>query len=332
MTALDALTRDDSWGGVRAVVLGFGSSGFAAADNLTHLGATVVVLGEAGADATTDRAERAELLGVLGADVRLDADPGTGLPEGTDLVVTTPDWPVDAPLLAAARADGVAVWGEVELAWRLRHHTTPWLCVGAGDGSVAPVEVAGLLDRILRAAGLRSTVAGVGGLPVVEAVMDPTAYDVLAVPLSASQLRDVTSLRAESAAVLDVPGDDAAAAAHLGRAYEHNRVACVYAVAEPATEELVREADVVEGARAIGVTLGMPSVGMLGLVDDLLVDRAFIEERATSAAELCTVGDLLSSEPAHLRHALVAAALARAHGVSRTAVRDGLRDTPRISD
>ena len=50
-----------------------------------------------------------------------------------------------------------------------------------------------------------------------------------------------------------------------------------------------RDADVVEGARAIGFTLGMPGVGMLGLVEDILVDRAFIEQRSDSAAELVTV-------------------------------------------
>ena len=68
---------------------------------------------------------------------------------------------------------------------------------------------------------------------------------------------------------------------------------------------------------------------MLGLVEDLLVDRAFIEERGTSAAELCTIDDLSADgttpAPHVVANALAAAALARAHGVSQTAVRDGLR-------
>ena len=60
------------------------------------------------------------------------------------------------------------------------------------------------------------------------------------------------------------------------------------------TEYLVREADVMEGARAVGFTLGMPGVGMVGLVDDILADRAFIEQRQHNAAELCNVADLAS--------------------------------------
>jgi UDP-N-acetylmuramoylalanine--D-glutamate ligase len=87
----------------------------------------------------------------------------------------------------------------------------------------------------------------------------------------------------------------------------------------------VREADVVEGARAIGFTLGTPAVGMLGVVEDILVDRAFIEQRQSSAAELCTIADLASPAPHFVANALAAAALARAHGISQAAVRDGLR-------
>ena len=64
---------------------------------------------------------------------------------------------------------------------------------------------------------------------------------------------------------------------------------------------------------------------MVGVVEDLLVDRAFIPERQTSAAELCAVGDLASPAPHVVANALAAAALARAHGVPQVAVRDGLR-------
>ena len=69
----------------------------------------------------------------------------------------------------------------------------------------------------------------------------------------------------------------------------------------------------------------MPGVGMLGVVEDILADRAFIEQRDSSAAELCTIGDLASPAPHVVANALAAAALARAHGVSQAAVRDGLR-------
>lgn len=325
---IDQLGRHDSWEGVRAVVAGFGVSGFAAADNLTHLGASVVALDES---EEGDRREKAELLEVLGADVRLGTGTTAELPADVDLVVTSPGWRPDAPLLAAASARGVPVWGEVELAWRLRDpdRPAPWLAVTGTNGKTTTVQ---MLEAILRAAGLRTVAAGNVGLPIVEAVMDPEPYDVLAVELSSFQLHYTSSVQAQSAAVLNIAEDHLdwypdmdAYVADKARIYHQVERACVYNVADPRTEQLVREADVVEGARAIGFTLGTPGVGMVGVVDDVLADRAFIEERQSSAAELCTIADLASPAPHFVANALAAAALARSHGVPTTAVRDALR-------
>lgn len=322
------LGRRDSWEGVRAVVAGFGASGYAAADNLTHLGAAVTAVAESASPA---QRERAGLLEVLGADVRIEEGATAALPGDADVLVTSPGFRPDAPLLAQARARGVPVWGEVELAWRLRdpERPAPWLCVTGTNGKTTTVQ---MLEAMLRAAGLRAVAAGNVGLPITEAVMDPEPYDVLAVELSSFQLHYTSTVAAESAAVLNVAEDHldwyssmADYAADKGRVYQRVERACVYNAADPVTERLVREADVAEGARAIGFTLGVPSVGMVGVVEDVLVDRAFIEERHTSAAELCTLADLASPAPHFVANALAAAALARAHGVSQAAVRDGLR-------
>ncbi|MGI8646082.1 MAG: UDP-N-acetylmuramoyl-L-alanine--D-glutamate ligase [Nocardioides sp.] len=328
------LGRIDPWDGVTAVVAGFGATGFAAADTLTHLGASVVALGD---QETAEMAERAQLLGILGTDVRLGPGATAALPADlgdVDLLVTSPGFRPDAALLAEARARGIPVWGEVELAWRLRdpEHPAPWLAVTGTNGKTTTVQ---MLDAILSAAGLRSAAAGNVGRPIVEAVVDPAPYDVFAVELSSFQLHYTDSVRAESAVVLnlaedhldwyDGPSPMADYAADKGLIYRGVQRACVYNVQDPATEDLVREADVEEGARAIGYTLGVPRVGMLGLIDDVLADRAFIDERHSSAAELCTLADLHSPAPHVVADALAAAALARAHGVSQQAVRDGLR-------
>ncbi|HEY6933467.1 MAG TPA: UDP-N-acetylmuramoyl-L-alanine--D-glutamate ligase [Marmoricola sp.] len=328
MSRLDAFGRHDSWEGVRAVVAGFGVSGFAAADNLTHLGAAVTALDESDAD---KRVEQATLLEILGATVRLGPGSTAQLPDDVDVVVTSPGWPPDAPLLAQARARGIPVWGEVELAWRLRdpQHPAPWLAVTGTNGKTTTVQ---MLEAMLRAAGLRTVACGNVGLPIVEAVMDPEPYDVLAVELSSFQLHYTDSMRAQSAAVLNVAEDHldwyasmADYAADKGRIYHGVERACVYNVADPVTEQLVRDAEVTEGARAIGFTLGIPAVGMVGLVEDVLADRAFVEERQTTAAELCTISDLASPAPHFIANALAAAALARSHGVPPVAVRQALR-------
>ena len=333
MTDPAALGRHDDWSGVRAVVAGFGVSGFAAVDNLTHLGASVVALDEK----PDGKQEQAELLGVLGADIRLGEGTTDRLPEGTDLLVVSPGWKPTAPLLVQAAERGIPVWGEVELAWRLRDHgptgsPAPWLAVTGTNGKTTTVQ---MLHSILQAAGLRSVAAGNVGLPLVEAVMDPTPYDVFAVELSSFQLHYTESMKAEAAVVLNLAEDHldwydgphgmSEYATDKGRIYRGVQKACVYNAADPETERLVRDADVEEGARAVGFTLGMPGVGMVGVVDDILVDRAFIAGRQSSAAELCTLDDLVSPAPHVVANALAAAALARAHGVPQAAVRDGLR-------
>jgi UDP-N-acetylmuramoylalanine-D-glutamate ligase len=312
------------------VVAGFGRAGFAATDNLLHLGATVTAYDVPLNDddpLEADRAEKAELLEVLGATIVLEDDALDVLPSDIDLLIASPEC-LRTPLVAQARERAVPVWGEVELAWRLREAVAgrpaaPWLVVA---GSAGQGEVALVVEQILLAAGQKPAVAGVAGLPLVEAVMDPEPYDALVVALDDSQLLDVTSMSPLAAAVLDsAPGADGPAEARA-TAYERVQQACVYVAADAATEELVREADVVDGARAIGITLGMPGVGMLGVVEDLLVERAFLPQRSTSAAELTSLEDLGTTDTAVVTRSLVAAALALASGATPAAVRDGLRN------
>ncbi len=341
------LGRASSWEGVRAAVGGLGVSGFAAADTLQHLGADVIALDDGDDDALR---EKATLLEILGVDVRIGPGSTATFPEGVDLFVTSPGWSPSTPLLAEAAARAVPVWGEVELAWRLRgEDAAPWLTVTGTNGKTTTVQ---MLESILRAQGLNALAVGNVGTPVLEAVMNPEPFDVLAVELSSYQLHWSQSISARASAVLNLAPDHIdwhggldAYTADKARIYERTQVAAVYNVQDPTTEHMVEEAEVVEGCRAIGFTLGIPATGMIGLVDDAIADRAFIAGRVSSAAELGSLGDIglaahgdASRVPAPhvVADALAAAALARAHGVEPRAVRDGLRafspDAHRIAD
>lgn len=310
--------------GHRVLVAGLGVSGRAAADLLGTLGAEVTTL-----DAQVPDADLHELTG----------------PPDVDLVIASPGWRPEHPVFVTAGERGIPVWSEVELAWRARstrhgRGPAPWLAVTGTNGKTTTV---GMLASILRAAGLRASEVGNVGEPVVRAATDP-GQDVLAVELSSFQLHFTTSMAAQAAAVLNVADD------HLdwhgsrenyvaakAKVYAGVRRACVYGARDQVVESLVREADVAEGARAVGVSLGIPGPGELGLVDEIIVDRAFHADpedprRTHSADELAELPDL-----AHLSHgggnppphivtdALFASALARAHGVPPAAVRDGLR-------
>lgn len=266
---------------------------------------------------------------------------GETLPEGTELVVTSPGWPPSSPLFAAAAQAGVEVIGDVELAWRLRGpDAAPWLAVTGTNGKTTTTR---MLAAMLTAAGLRTAAVGNIGVSLLDAVLGEEQYDVLAVELSSYQLHWAPGIRPHSAAVLNLAPDHLdwhgsmdAYVADKGRIYHGNTVACVYNAADPATERLVEQADVEEGCRAIGFTLDAPRMSELGVVDGLLVDRAFVEDRRNSAQELAEAADVQPLAPHNIANALAAAALARAYGVPAGAVREGLRafrpDAHRIAE
>ncbi|MFD9808730.1 UDP-N-acetylmuramoyl-L-alanine--D-glutamate ligase [[Kitasatospora] papulosa] len=329
------------WQGKHVTVAGLGVSGIPAARALHERGALVTVVNDG--DDKRSRAQAAELEEWAAArsasgeggggsreGITVRLGDGDTLPESTELVVTAPGWKPDKPLFLAAAEAGVPVWGDVELAWRLRGpDAAPWLAVTGTNGKTTTVR---MLASILEAAGLRTAAVGNIGVSLLDAVLGDETYDVLAVELSSYQLHWAPSLRAHSGAVLNLAPDHldwhgsmAGYAADKGRIYEGNSVACVYNAQDAATEDLVREADVEEGCRAIGFTLGTPGPSQLGLVDGILVDRAFVADRQKQAQELAEVGDVDPPAPHNIANALAAAALARAFGVPPAAVRDGLR-------
>jgi UDP-N-acetylmuramoylalanine--D-glutamate ligase len=320
-TPVDRLGRDADWGGVDVVVAGAAVSGLAAARVLLGLGARVTVVDAADSEAVRKRAGEIE---AAGARVRLGPDAPERVPDGADLVVTSPGWTPRAPMLADAAGRGVPIWGEVELAWRLRRpEDAPWLCVTGTNGKTTTVQ---MLDEILRAAGLRSAAVGNVGAPAVAAVAAPEPYDVLAVELSSFQLHWTMSLASRAAVVLNIAPDhlDWYAGsmddyvADKARIYQRVEIARVYNAADERTERLAVAAP--GASRAVGFTLDVPAADQVGVVDEHLVDRAF----GADPTALAAVSDVQPAAPHNVANALAAAALARAHGVPAAAVRSGL--------
>ncbi|MFF0767718.1 UDP-N-acetylmuramoyl-L-alanine--D-glutamate ligase [Nonomuraea wenchangensis] len=297
-------------------VAGLGVSGTAVARSLAERGERVVVV-EA-VEGERQLAAAAELAGV-GVETRFGE---MVLPEGATRLVTT-GWAPHHPLVAAALEAGVEVVGEVELAWRLRPaHAAPWLALTGTNGKTTAVR---MLTSILLAAGHKALAVGNVGLPVVRAVAEP--YDVLAVELSSFQLHWSATLAPHAAAVLNVAPDHLdwhgsmeAYAAAKGRVFERAGTV-IYNADDP---EATRLAAPYPGA--VGFTLRAPRRGQLGVVEDLLVDRAFVADPVEAAEELATLGDIRPLAPHNVANALAAAALARAFGVPGEAVARGLRD------
>ncbi|MBW4031397.1 MAG: UDP-N-acetylmuramoyl-L-alanine--D-glutamate ligase [Acidobacteria bacterium] len=328
------------WSGLRVAVLGLGVTGFSVADTLIELGAEVLVV------AREASSEHQQLLEVIGATF-VEADvavPAALAGFDAELLVVSPGYPPAHPLLRWAREQDLEIWGDIELAWRLRDKVlrsdgTPaeWICITGTNGKTTTTQ---LTATMLVSGGLRAAPAGNIGVPVLDAIRDPQGFDVLVIELSSHQLhwtnRNAGGVLAPLASVclnladdhLEWHGSREAYRRAKAKVYENVAVACVYNLADDATRHMVEEATVQEGARAIGFGLGVPGPSDVGLVDGILVDRAFLEERRTSALELATMDDLVAGgmdSPHMTANVLAAAALARAAGVAPAQVREAIR-------
>lgn len=333
---LEALTSwDSNWEGLRVVVAGLGISGFSAADTLIELGARVVIVD--GKDSEDNRTKAATLKIVGAVDSILGDGAMDSLPlvEGqpADLVVTSPGLPPSLGVLADALAQKIQIWGDVELAWRLRQRqgrkTAEWLCITGTNGKTTTV---GMTESILQTAGHKAIAVGNVGTPILDALRDPVEYDFFAVELSSFQLHWTYSMAPLVSVVLNVAEDHvdwhegySNYLADKARIYENTQVACIFNANQDEIVRMVEEADVQEGCRAIGFWANTPSLSMFGVVDGLLVDRAFLDDRHSKALEVAAVEDTGQLPTKHtVENALVAAALTRGAGISPEDVKAGL--------
>ena len=289
--------------GRRVVVAGVGVTGRAVARVLRNLSADVVVV-----DAAEGERQRTAAAGLAadGVDVRLAI---TELPDA-DLVVASPGWRLDQPLLAAARDNGVEVIGEPELAWRVRDPAVPWLGVTGTNGKTTTV---GMLEAILLAAGRRTVAAGNVGFPLVDAVTADPPYDVLAVEVSSQQLAWSPSLRFRAGALLNIAPD------HLDW---HDSM----------DDYVAAKTRIWTGATAIAV-VDDPRVGALAPADAIRVsvvdptaDYAVADgELSTGGVPVMRVGELQVGGAHNVSNALVALALAHSVDVPLDVAADALR-------
>ena len=298
----------------RVLVAGGRVSGLAIVRALRRLGAEVV--------ATDNNPAMLSALAELGAETHLDLPTP---PVGTELVVTVPGFRPDAPLLVAAATAGIPVWGDVELAWwcDLAEVFGPrrrWYVVTGTNGKTTTTT---MLDAILRADGRASIACGNIGRTVLDALVAQPPATHLAVELSSFQLHWAPSVRPAAGCVLNIAED------HLDwhgslRAYTAAKAQALtgdVAVVGMDDGAAAALAAVPRRGRTVGFRLGEPAAGELGLVDGVLVDRAF----GVQSTVLARTADITPSGPPGQLDALAAAALARAAGVAASAVAVGLR-------
>lgn len=181
----------------RALVLGCGQSGLAAAELLHARGAQVAVVDAAPAERLAASAAK---LTALGIDLRAG---GGALPEGAwDLCVVSPGIPATHPWVAGCRARGRAVIGELELGfayWPAR--------VLAVTGSKGKSSLVKLCADTLNRAGVRAAPAGNYGTPLSRLSLEASDLAWAVVEVSSFQLEHVATFRPNVAVLLNLQAD-----------------------------------------------------------------------------------------------------------------------------
>ena len=334
MASLDSLTSWHSdWKQLKVAVIGLGVTGFSVADTLAELGSEVLVVAEKA------EPEYLDILDVLGVS-HLTGDAALGVPQtlvdlAPDLVVTSPGVRPNSALMAWANAAGIPVWVDIDLAWRLRDKTAKvakWVTITGTNGKTTTTQLAAAM---LEAGGNRVAACGNIGVPILDCVRDPEGFDFLVVELSSFQLHYLDAIKPEASALLNLDLDHIdwhgsldAYAATKGKIYQNTVTAAIYNRRDARTQELLENADVVDGCRAIGFSVGVPGPSDIGFSEDILCDRAFLDNRYHEALEVATFEDIAEIgvvTPHLLANVAAATALARACGATPAEIRSAIR-------
>ena len=290
----------------RFLILGAGVTGSAVARSLRSRGGLVTITDDNAHDAL--RPESVDLANF-------------------DAVVISPGWRQDHPLVVQVLSSNLHILNEIDLAWQIRSELAPrqkWLALTGTNGKTTTVE---MVAKILQTAGLKAVACGNVGDTVIEAVDRESAYDYLVLELSSFQLHWAKQAQFVSAAILNIADD------HLDwhgtfDAYADAKFSILdradIAILNADDEQVVLRANRFTG-RKVFFSLDTPAPGEIGVVEELLVDRAFVAD-PLEAAMICELKDITPTVPHNVSNALAAAALARTVDVSHEHIQKALQE------
>jgi len=300
-----------NFSGRKILVLGAGVTGLAVANSLAKRGAEISLADD----------QVSQISGFkVAPSASFDAT-------NFDSLVISPGWKVDHPLIIQAKSNGIELLNEVDLAWQIRGELVPnqrWIALTGTNGKTTTVEMAAAM---LRAGGISATACGNVGLTVIESVESPEKYEVLVLELSSFQLHWMREATFVATAILNIAQDHVDW--HGG--FEEYAQAKMSILDRSSTgifngddAQVVSRTTHWQG-RKIFFSLDTPGPGEIGVVEELLVDRAFISD-PQEAAMIAEVIDVTPTVPHNVANALAAAGLARAVGVKHESIQLALKE------
>jgi UDP-N-acetylmuramoylalanine--D-glutamate ligase len=244
-----------------------------------------------------------------------------------DSVVISPGWRQDHPLVTKVLASNLNILNEIDLAWQIRAEVAPgqkWIALTGTNGKTTTVE---MTAKILQTAGLKAVACGNVGDTVIDAVDRTDPYDYLVLELSSFQLHWSKQAQFVSAAILNIADD------HLDWHGDFNSYAdAKFSILDRAAIAVLNadDGEVVKRAnrftdRKVFFSLETPAPGEIGIVEELLVDRAFVPD-PQQASMLCELADIKPTVPHNVSNALAASALARSIDVPHEVIQKALQE------
>ena len=300
-----------NFSGQRILVLGAGVTGLVVARSLSKRGALISI-----ADEQVSAVDGFDVAPAKSFDVK-----------NFDAVMVSPGWKPDHPLVTESIAAGVKIMNEIDLAWALKMDLAPnqrWIALTGTNGKTTTVE---MTAAMLREGGISAVACGNVGTTVLESVESSENYDVLVLELSSFQLHWLREATFVAVAILNIAPDHvdwhgdfesyaAAKFSILDRASTG-----IFSASDP--EVLTRAAH--WQGRKVFFSLDTPGPGEMGVVEELLVDRAFVAN-PQEAAMIAEVLEVVPTVPHSVSNALAAAGLARTVGVDHESIRRAIQN------
>lgn len=293
----------------RILILGAGVTGSALAQSLTRRGAVVAV-----AD-----------------DKQIQDSPfDTFLSDDIDVhewesVVVSPGWKPSHPLIQKFVAAGTPLTNEIDLAWQIKQEEVPhqrWFAITGTNGKTTTVE---MTAAAMRAGGLHAIACGNVGDTVIDAVESKDKFDVLVLELSSFQIHWMQSAQFTASAILNI-ADDHTDWHGTFEEYARTKISLLDSsstgILNADDGEVVKRCSAWKG-RKVFFSLDTPGPGEIGVVEELLIDRAFVAD-PQEAAMICELTEIKPTVPHNVSNALAAAGLARAAGVDHEHIRSAL--------
>lgn len=242
-----------------------------------------------------------------------------------DALLVSPGWREDHPLIERAKSAGKSILNEIDLAWAIKNEINPtqkWLALTGTNGKTTTVE---MVAHIFATANLNGVACGNVGRTVIESVLAPEKYEYLILELSSFQLHWLEDAQFSAAAILNISDD------HLDwhgtfDAYAEAKISildrCVTGILNADDGEVVTRTAHWRG-RKIFYSLETPAPGEIGVVEELLVDRAFVPD-AQEAKVFAELTEITPTVPHQISNALAAAGLASTIGIKHEVIRTAL--------